>query len=156
MSVIKPLVSLITLLLGTSAYAAGDYPLASCKGWNGTVTEKSGVNSENAMIKGIVTKADIQEYCERDPGGMTKKYGGKLTEEQCVAQVQGEVGRVELASAANCGAGTMVFRDGSRPPRAIRFPLGPNADTSCASGAPPLIEQFKLLCPVSARRLGVP
>ena len=75
------------LLCCNVAYAAGDFPLASCKGWNGTIVESSGVNSQSAVIRGIVTKADVQEYCERDPGGVTKQYGGKLTAGQCVSQV---------------------------------------------------------------------
>jgi hypothetical protein len=63
----------------TPAAAAGDFPVASCKTWNGTVVELSGINTSTAIMRGIITRADIQEYCERDPGGETKAYGGKLT-----------------------------------------------------------------------------
>jgi len=137
---------LIWMLLSLPVYASGDYPVASCKSWNGTITEKSGINSRNALIKGSVTKADVQEYCERDPGGMTKQYGGKLTVEQCVAKTQQEIGKVDLVTKANCSTGTLVFQYGSRPPTSVRFPLGADANQSCASGMPPLIEQFKILC----------
>jgi peptidoglycan hydrolase-like protein with peptidoglycan-binding domain len=140
----------IALTAAPAVYAAGDYPVASCKSWNGTITEKSGINSKSATLRGIVTKADIQEYCDRDPGGMTRNYGGKLTPEQCVLQIQNEIGRVDLATTADCNSGALIFRYGSRPPTTVQFPLGPHADNSCASGTPPLIEQFKLLCPAWA------
>ena len=55
------------------ARAAGDFPLASCKGWNGTVVERDGIDTTHATMRGIVTKADLQEYCERDPGGKTRR-----------------------------------------------------------------------------------
>ena len=131
--------------------AAGDFPVASCKIWNGTVVEKSGINTQRATLKGVVTKADVQEYCERDPGGM--RAGGKLTVEQCISQIQQEIGRVELITTANCNAGTLTFRYGARAPEHAQFPLSKFADTSCASGMPPLIEQFKMLCPTAASRL---
>lgn len=132
--------------------AAGDFPAASCKGWNGTIVEKSGVDTVLAILKGVVTTADVQEYCERDPGGM--RTGGKLTVEQCIAQIQQEIGRVEMISTANCDAGTLAFRYGTRTPQSVQFPMSTWADKSCASGMPPLIEQFKILCPTAASRLG--
>lgn len=137
-----------------SALAAGDFPVASCKSWNGTVVERSGTDSSAAMMKGIVTKADVQEYCERDPGGETQQYEGKLTTAQCVRKYQRQEARSELTASANCRTGTVRFRYGSRVSSA-RFPLGPEADTSCASGMPPLIAQFKMLCPSAARRWNI-
>ncbi|MCJ2052829.1 hypothetical protein [Methylobacterium sp. J-070] len=137
------------------AYAAGDFPLASCKGWNGTVTERDGIDTAHATMRGIVTKADLQEYCERDPGGETKQYGGKLTKAQCVEGYLRTETRAVLSADANCRAGTVSYRAGGGKTMRLRFPLGPDGDTSCASGNPPMIEQFKMLCPAAAKRLKV-
>lgn len=63
---------------------AGDFPIASCKSWNGTVVERSCIDTSRAVLKGIVTKADNQEDCERDPGGVTVQHGGNLSVSQCV------------------------------------------------------------------------
>jgi hypothetical protein len=149
---------LATALLGsvvavaTPAAAAGDFPLASCKGWNGTIVERSGVNTSNATMKGIITKADIQEYCERDPGGETKAYGGKLTTTQCVEKYLRTEGRVQMSARANCGARTVEYQYGQNRPTRLKLP---SDDTSCASGAPPMMAQFKMLCPTAAKRLGI-
>jgi hypothetical protein len=86
---------------------------------------------------------------------MTKESGGKVTAEQCVVQMQQEIGRADLSTTANCSSGALTFRYGARPPTMVHFPLTANSDTSCASGMPPLIEQYKLLCPASALRLGI-
>lgn len=140
---------------GMPTLAAGDFPLASCKGWNGTVVERDGIDTARATMRGIVTKADLQEYCERDPGGETKQYGGKLTTAQCVANYLRSEGRATMAAEANCRAGTVSYRYGDRQTGRAHFPQGADADTSCASGMPPLIEQFKMLCPATAKRLKV-
>lgn len=138
-----------------AALAAGDFPVASCKSWNGTVVERDGIDTARASMRGIVTKADLLEYCERDPGGETKATGGRMTTAQCVAKYLRQEARTSMMSEANCRTGTVVFSYGDREPTRARFPLGPDADTSCASGMPPLVEQFKMLCPSAAKRLKV-
>lgn len=143
------------ILYASVATAAGDFPVASCKSWNGTVVERDGVDTAHASMRGIVTKADLQEYCERDPGGETKAYGGKMTTAQCVARYLREEARTTMVSEANCKAGTVVFSYGDGKPTRAKFPLGADAATSCASGMPPLVEQFKMLCPAAAKRLKV-
>ncbi len=60
-----------------------------------------------------------------------------------------------MAAQANCKAGTVSYRYGDRQATMARFPLGPDGDTFCASGNPPMIEQFKMLCPAAAKRLKV-
>ena len=149
-------VILLTTILGAiashSAHAFGDFPLASCKSNNGTITEKSGINTERALIKGMITKADIQEYCERDPGGSTIAHGGKLTVTQCVTSMYQRVAKDEMYALANCNTGYLKFRYGTSPEKNVKFPLNRDFDTSCASGMPPLIEQFRLLCPAAAAR----
>ena len=89
---------------------------------------------------GIVNKADLQEYCERDPGGETKQFGGKLTTAQCVADYLRSEGRATMAAQANCKAGTVSYRYGDRQATMARFPRGP---------------EFKMLCPAAAKRLKV-
>jgi hypothetical protein len=137
------------------AHAAGDFPLASCKGWDGTIVERDGINTAAAHMRGIITKADLQEYCERDPGGETKQYGGKLTVRQCVERYVQQESRATMFAQANCRTGAISYRYGDRVTRRIRFPLGPDVDTSCASGVPPMIRQFKTLCPAAAKRFKV-
>src|ERR1035437_2244988 len=39
----------------------GSFPLESCRGWDGTITSLSGVNSSSALMRGVVTKEDLQE-----------------------------------------------------------------------------------------------
>ncbi|KAB7781897.1 hypothetical protein [Methylorubrum populi] len=106
-------------------------------------------------MRGIITKADLQEYCERDPGGETKRYGGKLTKSQCVENHLRTEGRSTMTAEANCRTGTVSYHYGDSQGARARFPLGADADTSCASGMPPLIEQFKMLCPAASKRLKV-
>ena len=143
---------LASAILNHTAYAFGDFPLASCKSNNGTITERSGINTEHALIKGMITKADIQEYCERDPGGSTVAYGGKLTIAQCVNSMFQRVAKDEMFALANCKTGHLKFRYGTSPEKAVKFPLHRDADTSCASGMPPMIQQFQLLCPAAAAK----
>lgn len=146
--------SVLNYFAGFSAWAAGDYPI-SCKSWSGTVTERSGLDTDSARMRGAIMKADIQEYCERDPGGETKASGGRLTLAQCVKKYVGQERGVELVSQANCRTGTIIFHYGTRTTDRTRFPLGADADTSCASPLSNLIPQFKVLCPHAARRLGL-
>ena len=138
-----------------SAIAFGDFPLASCKSHGGTIVEKSGTNTANALIRGIVTKADLQEYCDRDPGGITILNAGKLTISQCVTQLQQETRKVEISSTANCNTGVLNFLYDKGAAVRVKFPLAPNSDTSCASGMPPLIAQFKIMCPNASAQWGI-
>lgn len=148
---------LITAILAmlSPALAAGDFPLASCKGWSGTITEREGIDSNRASMAGIVTKADFHEYCERDPGGETTAYGGSLTTAQCVKKHMAESGKTKLSATANCSSGVLTFKASGQKAERVKFPLASEADTSCASGMPPLIEQFKALCPAAAAKWGI-
>jgi hypothetical protein len=138
-----------------SAKAAGDFPLASCSGWSGTVVDISGVDGKSARMDGIVTKADLREYCERDPGGETTQTSGSLTVGQCVDKYWKEERGAKMRATADCKKGTLTLKDGSQKLRTVRFPLGTDAETSCASGMPPLMAQFRMLCPTAAKRMGV-
>jgi hypothetical protein len=127
----------------------GDFWLASCAGWNGTVQEIFGKDTREARMSGLVTEPDIVEYCERDPGGSTIQWGGTKTIGECVEGLSGEI-NVRLRSTANCETGSLRFFYGSGAERNMRLPLPENR--SCASGLPPLIEQFRTLCPRSSER----
>jgi hypothetical protein len=130
----------------------GNYSLASCSGWNGTITEISGQDRPSARMSGTVTEPDLVEYCERDPGGTTIKYGGTKTIGECVEELSLEA-NVRLRTVANCETGVLRFFYDSQPERTMRLPLP--EDTSCASGLPPLIDQFNTLCPKMADRYQV-
>src|ERR1043165_8236041 len=48
----------------------GIFPKASCKGWNGTLTDVISPDPAQAQIKGQVTQQDLEEYCTRmSPSG---------------------------------------------------------------------------------------
>lgn len=138
-----------------ASFAAGDFPVASCSSWNGTVAGRSGVDTKSASMQGTVTKADLQEYCERDPGGETTKFGGQLSQAGCVEKYLKLEGQTKLTTEADCELGTIKFRYGSEAPQEAKFPLEADADASCASGMPPLVAQFKMLCPSAASRLNI-
>ncbi|ARO28509.1 hypothetical protein NXC14_CH00501 [Rhizobium sp. NXC14] len=129
---------------------AADFPLASCAGWNGTLVSMTGTDSSTAVMEGKVKQADFREYCERDPGGETIAHGGKLTVKQCVAAYTKTNGKDTYRSTANCRKGTLSFFPPGGEPLRVTFPLP--EDASCASGMPPLIEQFSMLCPQAARK----
>lgn len=144
------LVSWLVLGFSTQRALANDFPIASCKSWDGTIVSIEGIDSAKAVMTGAVTDKNLLEYCERDPGGETIEYGGKLTVQQCVEKYRRQTQKLELRSTANCRDGSIVFDRSS-----ARFPLKTNADTSCGSGMPPLIAQFQILCPANARRWNV-
>ncbi|MBB4254329.1 MULTISPECIES: hypothetical protein [Rhizobium] len=145
------LLSIALFTFSLSAAQAADFPLASCAGWNGTLVSKTGTDSSTAVMEGKVTRADFQEYCKRDPGHETTAHGGKLTVKQCVAEYTKTNGKDTFRSTANCSEGTLSFEPSAGEPLRVTFPLRENSDVSCASGMPPLIEQFRLLCPQAAR-----
>ncbi|MBY5407956.1 hypothetical protein HFO98_05595 [Rhizobium leguminosarum] len=145
------LMSMVLFTLTMSAAQAADFPLASCSGWDGTLVSRTDTDSSAAVMEGNVTQANFQEYCERDPGYETKAHGGKLTVKQCVAKYTRSNGKDTFRSTANCSEGTLSFEPSAGKPWRVTFPLPENSDVSCASGMPPLIEQFRLLCPQAAR-----
>jgi hypothetical protein len=144
-------------------FQAGSFPLASCEGWNATITELIGVNTAQARVRGVVTAADIRDYCARDREHVTIRRGGKLTEQQCMERSRASIGRRPAVTAvtADCEQGLigigsereyqLVQRKGETDNdiefawREIR--TGQTLDGSCASRAPLLSQQFRLLCP---------
>ena len=128
------------------------FPLASCKGWNGTINVMDGLNSTKATMTGSVLAKDLREYCTRDPGGETTNYGGKLSIEQCVEKYLAQKND-PLTTTANCETGDLVFErylNGEKKTTTVSFPLAIGTDRSCASGLMPLEYQFAMLCPTNA------
>jgi hypothetical protein len=134
---------------------AKDFPLVS-KMWGATIIKIEGINTSKAMAVGEVKYQNAKEYCDRDPGGETKQYGGKLTKEQCIQKVlREEEGKIHYLS-ADCKTRTLANDFGS-------FTLiGQTSDNvniwrdntsgkilePCSANNTDVIDaQFKLLCP---------
>jgi hypothetical protein len=128
----------------------------STKGYSAVIVKISSQNTEDASMVGVVEKSGAKEYCVRDPGGITKQYGGKLTVSQCVDQVmRRESGKLYSAN-ANCvkktitsdvGTNKLVKYDEDGNPIWYDLVDGVVLDGSSASGAPVLTEQFRTMCP---------
>ena len=153
--IIKRALAAVFVLYSGSVFAAQYFPIASCKSFEGTLTIQRGVNSSNASLEGKVTRQDLVEYCSRSLGQETVQYGGKLIVQQCASRYAQQFENTSLVATANCQAGSLTFKYGNKPPTTARFPLPPDADTSCASGMPPLMAQFKMMCPAAAARLNI-
>ena len=88
------------LLFPTSAIS-GDFPVSS-KGIQATIVATAGIDSSKALAIGQVQLSNLGEYCSRDPGGMTIKYGGTLSYDQCIERIRQEVGGRKYSSSADC------------------------------------------------------
>jgi hypothetical protein len=153
------------LITGGSASAKPDTPFyLSSKGPSATIVAYSGLDSPNALIIGQIQLKDAREFCHRDPGGDTVKYGGRLTFSQCVNQVlSGERGKKYYAR-ANCQERRIS------DPRGDQYMLkhkkwegpywdcvwidtksGSVLDGSSASGATVITELYKVLCAAASR-----
>lgn len=149
-----------------SLYRSGSFPLASCKSWNGTVTEIQNKNSASAKLVGVVTSEDAMEFCER------MNNGGNSTQEACLRDIANQMrNSFSLVSIANCSTGRIRTTDEkeyqllgvgsvqSKDDYILAWQHVRSAtvlDGSCASGAPPITEQLKLLCPLLIERLVAP
>ena len=156
-------ISFFLVLLSSHQLArAADFPL-SIKGWQATIIRLEGLNTSKALAVGQVRYQNAKEYCERDPGGETIKYGGKLTKGQCIQEVlRKEHGNLYSAS-ADCPRKTLLSHIGSftlvGQSSDLGYPqnlwrnnfTGEILDGSNASGAPLLDAQFELLCPAFAK-----
>ena len=147
----------VMLLIGQPSAWSEDFPL-SIKGWQATLTRLEGVNTSKALAVGQVRDQNAREYCERDPGGITTRYGGKLSQEQCIQDVlRQEQGKLYSVS-ADCPRKVLLSHIGSytllgQSDQGFRHNIWRNnltgqiLDGSNASGAPLLDAQFQLLCP---------
>jgi hypothetical protein len=129
-----------SLILITQSASAGDYSVASCKTWDGNITNARNQNSPDAEMVGKIRDGDIMEYCMRisPPHAYSK----------CLAENEVVVNTAKLHTTANCSNFTIVFsyKDAKRQyTTRANFKSKPE-DLSCASGLQPLIKQFKYLC----------
>jgi hypothetical protein len=109
------------------------------------------------LAVGKVTRKNAKEFCERDPGSETIKYGGILTEDQFIQKVLREEKGKLYSAYADCPRKTIttswgetftaVGKDqfGEYIWRNLR--TGEVLDGSNASGAPVVGVQYKMLCP---------
>lgn len=84
----------------------------SSKGYAATVTHIENVNGSNALAVGQVMSPNADEYCNRDPGGNTKKHGGKLTFQQRVNKVLKEEKGKKVSETADCLRKTVTVEFG--------------------------------------------
>lgn len=142
------LVAFAGIAFATPCLAAGDFPLASCASWNGTIISFSGLDTSEAEMSGRITTFDVEDYCRRDPGGETIRYGDGLSFKDCVRRYVASLWSTKLSARADCERGVIELDNGDNPHR-VQLPV---EDASCASGNGPLIQQFALLCPGYAAR----
>jgi hypothetical protein len=153
----------LLMLVGLTQFAlARDFPLASCKGANGTITELSGIDTEHASMVGIVTAPDAAEYCRRQVSTEPVNF--------CVRDVMKNEKGTRYRAAANCIQHVLESKSDLTSVTLERYGLirngeeyfwktlrsGKSLGNSCADGTPPMYEQFKILCPREAERLNLP
>ncbi len=133
------------------------FPTGS-KGEQATLSQIDGVDTDRASAEGRFTQGDLQEYCERDPGGMTIQHGGKLTIGQCIQEVGANRRHRTLKSSANCKAKHVTLWDGTW--RFLKYEefgitwLDPKgAVTEPYAGTVAAEAQFQLLCPNTFARV---
>lgn len=139
------------LVLFTNAANALDFPMASCKGWDGTVTKIVGANTPYAEMHGKITQSNLAEYCFRMNQPDTNQINKCMEENLHVEKV------ATVYSQADCDAGTIKFNyqvGNLKIDRKANFSKKPE-NISCASGLPPLMEQFRLMCPKSFKAQGM-
>ena len=156
---------IMALLVGTSLTqnaVARDFPLASSKGANGTITELSDVDTEHASMVGIVTAPDAAEYCHRQSPSEPLN--------SCVRNVMKYEHGTRYRAAANCAQHVLESKNDLTSATPAQYKLTRSGDeyvwkqipsggllgNSCAEGTPPMFEQFKIPCPTEAARLNLP
>ncbi|WP_424360970.1 hypothetical protein [Methylocystis parvus] len=130
----------------------------SSKGVQATLSSIDGLDTSHASATAIMTPADFREYCERDPGGSTTKYGGKLSERQCAETEERSTHDKTLRSSADCKAKSVTIWDGTW--RFLSFDetgitwKGPQGDVQESwAGTSAADAQFELLCPNTYARV---
>ncbi|WP_166145853.1 hypothetical protein [Methylosinus sp. RM1] len=129
----------------------------SSKGVQATLMSIDGLDTGHASATGVVTPADFLEYCERDPGGETTRYGGKLSIRQCADRERMATGERTLSSKADCKAKTVTLWDGAW--RFLSYDIGitwrgPKGDVQEPwAGTAAAEAQFNLLCPNTFARI---
>ena len=146
--------------VNVAVHAGGNRFPVSSKGVQATIVATSGRDTSKALAIGQVQDANLREYCNRDPGGMTTRYGGSLSIAQCVKKMSREVGGKKYSASANCPAKTVSAHWGNtyklvskkymygywdyiwRDEHSLAV-----LDGSNASGAPTVTSTYEMLCP---------
>ena len=136
----------------------------SSKGPSATIVAYSGLDSPNALIIGQIQLKNAREFCHRDPGGDTVKYGGKITFSQCVNQVLSEEKGKKYHARTNCQEGRISDPWGDQYMLKqkkwegsywdyvwIDDKNGSVLDGSSASGATVITKLYKVLCAAASR-----
>jgi len=142
--------SLVIGIFMANSANAETYPVASCKSWDGSINYLTGKNSSNAQMVGTITYENVKEYCTR---GLYDKADIK----KCIDENIIRATDADLKTTANCELGTLTFqyRDPERKfSKSLNFNVQPS-NTSCASGVPALMRQFRLLCPIKYKNLRI-
>ncbi len=153
------------LLTGGGVFAKPGSPFyLSSKGPTATIVAYSELDSSNALIIGQIQLKDAREFCHRDPGGDTVRYGGRLTFSQCVNKVLSEERGRKYYARANCREGSVIDPQGDQYLLRQKSWRGSYweyvwidaksrsvLDGSNASGAPVITELYKVLCAAASR-----
>jgi hypothetical protein len=167
MKVVNCAVCVLLVCLGHSNAEARDFPLASCKGANGTIIQLSDVDTDHATMVGTVTLSDALEYCVRQVSG---RPGSRQKHQQCARDTLRAENGAHYRASANCPKRLLESKIDQRDRIFEVFGLvherGEYAwssmrtdkvlRNSCGDGTPPLFEQFKILCPTEAQSIDVP
>lgn len=139
-------------------FETGSFPM-SMKGVGATLKELKGIDTTNAYAAATVTRGDAEEYCTRDPGGMTVDTGGKLTREECIAETLKSEKSTVYQVKANCQTGkvddvngrtlTLVETQGDEDDRTgvWRDLMGTTFDRLSDPRITILEMQFAMMCP---------
>ena len=155
----KKITLFLSVLIFSNVLYSKDFPLSS-KGYSGTVIEIKNIDTDRAFSIGEVTKENAKEYCERDPGGETIEFGGKLTFQQCVDNILKQEKNKKLSATADCIrkkvtielGGTYILKNkswnnGSWNYTWVDDESGEILDGSLASGESIVEQTFRMLCP---------
>jgi len=142
------------------AHAGDNLFSVSSKGVQATIVAMSGKDTSQALAIGQVQDANLHEYCNRDPGGMTTRYGGSMSISQCVKAMNREMGGKKYSASANCPAKIVTVHWGNTYKLASKKYMegywdyvwrdkfsGDVLDGSNASGAPTVTSAYAMLCP---------
>jgi uncharacterized protein len=144
-----------------------EFPLASCKSWNGTITFITGQDTSNAQMEGAVRQDDLLEYCLRQSIGQTAPLRGSNSIEQCVNDLKKDEEGTKLAARADCLQRKISNRRGQDHSEEYLFvPIAGEVNwltqdvsipfpTACAGDMFPVEQQFRLLCPSVWREEGL-
>jgi hypothetical protein len=150
-----PLGSMTALYAGDNSFPTSD------KGIQAVIVAISGRDTSKALAIGQVQITQLREFCNRDPGGMTNRYGGTMTIDQCVTAMLAKEGGKKYSASADCPRKTVTAHWGNTYRLASKRIVssvyteyywrdehsGILLDGSSASMAPTVTRTYEMLCP---------